>query len=202
MRQAGSVEGVFLAKSQNNMQQRNKNYSSSNTTFPSCSYYKKSNHPQSRCWWRLDIKCHNCGQLGHIGRVCKFQQQQQQQGEVKTVVEQHEEEQLFVALCFIVNNSIESWLIDSGCTNHMTYDKELFKRLDITAISKVRIRNRACPVVNGKGTVAIKGNTSLKLIFDVLYVLEINQNLLSVGQLLEKGYKVLFEDKFCLITDA
>jgi hypothetical protein len=50
--------------------------------------------------------------------------------------------------------------------------------------------------------VAIKGNTGLKLIFDVLYVPEINQNLLSVGQLLEKGYKVLFEDKFCFITDA
>jgi hypothetical protein len=50
--------------------------------------------------------------------------------------------------------------------------------------------------------VAIKGNTSLKLISDVLYVPEINQNILSVGQLLEKGYKVLFEDKFCLITDA
>jgi hypothetical protein len=50
--------------------------------------------------------------------------------------------------------------------------------------------------------VAIKGNTGLKLIYEVLYVPEINQNLLSVGQLLEKGYKVLFEDKFCLITDA
>jgi hypothetical protein len=50
--------------------------------------------------------------------------------------------------------------------------------------------------------VAIKGNTSLKLISDVLYVPEINQNLWSVGQFLEKGYKVLFEEKFCLITDA
>jgi hypothetical protein len=84
----------------------------------------------------------------------------------------------------------------------MTYDKELFKRLDRTAISKVRIGNGAYLAVKGKGTVAIKGNTSLKLISDVLYVPEINQNLLSVGQLLEKGYKVLFEDKFCLITDA
>jgi hypothetical protein len=50
--------------------------------------------------------------------------------------------------------------------------------------------------------VAIKDNTGLKLISDVLYVPEINQNLLSVGQLLEKGYKVLFEDKFYLINDA
>ena len=36
----------------------------------------------------------------------------------------------------------------------------------------------------------------------MLYVLEINQNLLSVPQLLEKGYKVLFEDKNCMIKDS
>jgi hypothetical protein len=56
--------------------------------------------------------------------------------------------------------------------------------------------------VKGKGTVAIEGHTGLKLISNVLYVSEINQNLLSVGQLLEKGYKVLFEDNHCLITAA
>jgi hypothetical protein len=50
--------------------------------------------------------------------------------------------------------------------------------------------------------VPIKGITGLKLISNVLYVPEINQNLLSIGQLLEKRYKVLFENNFCLITDA
>jgi Glu-tRNA(Gln) amidotransferase subunit E-like FAD-binding protein len=50
--------------------------------------------------------------------------------------------------------------------------------------------------------VAIKGITGLKLISNVLYVPEINQNLLSIGQLLKKRYKVLFENNFCLITDA
>ena len=83
--------------------------------------------------------------------------------------------------CFITSSLTKSWLIDSGCTSHMTYDQELFKRLDIIAISKVRIGNGAYLVVKGKGTVAIKGNTSLKIISDVLYVPEMNQNLLSVG---------------------
>ena len=36
----------------------------------------------------------------------------------------------------------------------------------------------------------------------MLYVPEIDQNLLSVGQLIEKDYKVVFEDKSCLIKDA
>lgn len=88
MRQEGYMEGVFQAVSQNNMykigKQSNINNSSNNTTFPSCLYCKKSNRPQKRCWWRPDIKCHKCGQLGHIERICKSQQQQ---GEAKTIVE-------------------------------------------------------------------------------------------------------------------
>jgi hypothetical protein len=41
----------------------------------------------------------------------------------------------------------------------------------------------------------------LKYISDVLYVPDIDQNLLSVGQLMEKGSKVMFEDQWCLIKD-
>jgi len=40
-----------------------------------------------------------------------------------------------------------------------------------------------------------EGHTSLKLIYDVLYVPEINQNMVSVTQLLEKGYRMLFKGK-------
>ena len=35
----------------------------------------------------------------------------------------------------------------------------------------------------------------------MLYVPNIDQNLLSVGQLVEKGYKVLFNNDYCLIKD-
>ena len=56
--------------------------------------------------------------------------------------------------------------------------------------------------MNGKGTATISTNRCTKLIFDVLYVPEIDQNLLSVGQLVQKSYKVLFENKICLIKDA
>jgi len=84
----------------------------------------------------------------------------------------------------------------------MTYDRELFNDLVETTISKVRIGNSALIEVKGKGTVAIKSLSGLKLISDVLYVPKINRNLLSVTQLLENGYKVLFEDKKCVIKDA
>ena len=104
-------------------------------------------------------------------RICKSQQQQ---GEVKVAVEELQDEQLFVVSCFTTSSSPETWLIDSGCTNHMTYDQGLFKELDKTVTSKVRIGNGAYLAVKGKETLEIEGHTCLKLISNVLYVLEIN----------------------------
>ncbi|KAL6325171.1 hypothetical protein AAG906_023016 [Vitis piasezkii] len=106
------------------------------------------------------------------------------------------------ATCFANKSTCESWLVDSGCTNHMTNNQDLFRELDRTAISKVRIGNSEYIPVKGKGTVAIESQTSLKLIYDVLFVSDIDQNLLSVGQLVEKEFKVYFEDRNCIIKDA
>jgi len=107
-----------------------------------------------------------------------------------------------VASCFVSNVSTEAWLIDSGCTNHMTHDKELFKDLKPTGVTKVRIGHGGYIPAKGMGTITIETQSGTKAIFDVLYVPDLDQNLLSVGQLLEKGFKLYFEDKHCLIKEA
>jgi len=56
--------------------------------------------------------------------------------------------------------------------------------------------------VEGKRTIAIESCVGTKLIYDVLYIPKIHQNLLSVGQLIEKGFKVIFENKHSLIKDV
>ena len=84
----------------------------------------------------------------------------------------------------------------------MTYYQELFRELNKNTISKVRIVNGEYISIKGKWTVVIESLSNLKLIPNVLFVPDIDQNLLSVGQLLEKGFKVLFEDKFYMIKDA
>jgi hypothetical protein len=52
-----------------------------------------------------------------------------------------------------VNNS--SWLIDSGCINHMTIDLSLFKDLYRSYSSKVRIGNEDYVNVEGKRMVEV-----------------------------------------------
>ncbi|KAL6333170.1 hypothetical protein AAG906_028353 [Vitis piasezkii] len=170
MRQGSSVEGAFQAKTQTNegntRRRKNSNNNNQKTgTYPPCPHCKKTNHPQQKCWWRPDVKCNKCGRQGHIERICRTQQQQ---GETNVAAEQYQEEQLFSATCFANGSTSESWLVDSGCTNHMTYDQDLFREIDRTTISKVRIGNGEYIPVKGKGTVAIESLTGLKLISDVL----------------------------------
>ena len=143
--------------------------------------------------------CRACNQKGHVEKVCKNKKQEEQKAQLAD--QQLQEEQLFVATCFAGNNSSEVWLIDSGCTRHMSNDKSIFKELDESYISKVRIGNGDCIDVKGKGDVVINTSSGIKIINDVLYVPEINQNLLSVGQLLEKGFSVNFKEKACEIFD-
>jgi len=57
------------------------------------------------------------------------------------VTDQQEKDQFFVATCFLGRESSESWLVDSGCTNYVTHDKELFKELRIIEIKRVKFEN-------------------------------------------------------------
>jgi hypothetical protein len=83
----------------------------------------------------------------------------------------------------------------------VTNNQDLFKELVRTAIFNVKIGNGDYIDVKGKRIVVLNSLFGLKYISDVLYVPDIDQNLLSVGQLMEKGFKVLFEDQWCLIKD-
>jgi len=161
--------------------------------FQPCAHCKKTNHPQIRCWWRPDVMCRKCGNMGHVERVCRSKSD-----EAKISMEQQEEDLLFVPKYFATSNSsCDSWLIDGCCTNLMTNDHKLFKDPDKTVVSSVKTGNGDFISVKGKGTVAIESLSGMKYISDVLFVLDIDKNLFSVQQLVEKGFKVIFEDNVC-----
>ncbi|XP_075099274.1 uncharacterized protein LOC142176105 [Nicotiana tabacum] len=132
--------------------------------------------------------------------ICKNNGQQQEAD--TQIVDGEEKDQIFVAIYFSSRSSSECWLINNGCTNHMTNDKALFKELKPTTITKVRIGNGEHIIVREKRSIVIPSHSNTKTISDVLYVPDIDQNLLSVGQLMEKGYKLTFEDKHYLIKDV
>jgi hypothetical protein len=85
----------------------------------------------------------------------------------------------------------------------MTNNQDLFKELDRTVISKVKIENGDYIDVKGKRIVVLNSLSGLKYkyISDILYMSDIDQNLLSVVQLMEKCFKIIFKDQWCLIKD-
>jgi hypothetical protein len=210
------TEGALQAKYPDSKSHFRKNQvsSSSNTTarkfqnkgkflkrnFPPCQHYNKTRHAPFKCWKRPDAKCSKCNQMGHEAIICRTTIQRQDVD--AQVASQDDEDQMFVASCFSVQTTSDHWLIDSGCTNHMTPDRSLFRTLQSIEVAKVRIGNGACIAAKGKGTIAITTKSGTKTISEVLYVPEIDQNLLSVGQLIEKGMKVVFENYFCYVFDA
>ncbi|XP_043805248.1 uncharacterized protein LOC122721479 [Manihot esculenta] len=142
--------------------------------------------------------------MRHHQKICKSKVVTQDDSQQKNVahVADHEEEELFVATCLAANHSNDKWLIDSACTNHMTFDRDLFKDLDTSFISKVKIGNGEYIAAEEKGTVAIETLKGTKFIREVLFVPDVSQNLLSVGQLLENGFKLFFESNHCLIKNS
>jgi len=144
------------------------------------------------------VVCRSYNQKDYVEKVCKRKQQEVQIAH-ETVDEK--EEHLFVVTCFASDITSETWLVDNGCTHHMTHDKDIFVKLDKTHFLKVRIGNGDYIEIKGIGDIVIGSGSGKRIISDVLYVPEIYQNLLSVGQLLEKDYTVVFKDKTCEIFD-
>jgi len=158
MRQDGAIERALTANHEGGWrnkgsqikqnQQENGEVAAHNNNkmgnYPPCKHCNKLGHPPFKCWRRPDAECNKCNQLGHEAVICRNQSEQQDvnQSEKQDVDAQfanEEENVLFVATGFSNNISSASWLIDSGCTNHMTYEKKLFKELKPSKISKVKI---------------------------------------------------------------
>ena len=86
------------------------------------------------------------------------------------------------------------WFIDSGCSNHMCGKKEMFSDLDESFHASVRFGNNEKVPVLGKGKIRIiLQDGSSNFISDVFYVPSLYHNLLSLGQLSEKGYDLHFK---------
>jgi hypothetical protein len=171
--------------------------------FPACKYCRKTNHLEA-WYWLKNAQCRNCKQFGHIQRFWKNKAETEKQAQIADC-SKVKEDLLFMITIQDMCNSAEvkdsSWLIDNGCTNHMTTDLTLFKDLDKSYLSKVRIGNGDFVKIEGKEAIEVETLLGTKTFKNILYVPKINQNLVSVGQLIESGYSIFFNDGVCDIKD-
>ncbi|XP_050876974.1 uncharacterized protein LOC127080718 [Lathyrus oleraceus] len=96
----------------------------------------------------------------------------------------------------------DEWYLDSGCSTHMTGRKDWFVQINQVAKIKVKFADDTTLSAEGVRDILIgKRNPGHSRIKDVLYIPEIKCKLLSIGQLLERGYKIRLEDKILRVLD-
>ena len=90
------------------------------------------------------------------------------------------------------------WYLDSGCSRHMTRDRSLFKVFESKKGGNVTFGDGSKSQIKGKGIFSLPG---LPKITNVLYVEGLRVNLLSLSQICDQDFMVLFSKGNCLVMD-
>ncbi|WVZ70762.1 hypothetical protein U9M48_019404 [Paspalum notatum var. saurae] len=101
----------------------------------------------------------------------------------------------------VVDRGIEDvWIMDSGCSRHMTGHRKWFSSLNpVSTKEYITFRDNGQGKVMGVGYVSLSAKLSLR---EVAFVRNLRFNLVSVSQLLDEGFEVRFKKGACCVLDA
>ncbi|XP_059639430.1 uncharacterized protein LOC132281779 [Cornus florida] len=116
--------------------------------------------------------------------------------EVEKALDNEEEEEIALITKTISSSSKDKWFLDSGCSRHMTGDHSKFLSIEPHKGGSVTFGDNSKGKVIGIGSIGISSSLSID---DVLLVKDLKHNLLSISQLCDKGYDVLFKSNKCIV---
>ena len=144
---------------------------------------------------KATVECYRCHQLGHFRYECPSRNKEAHYAEFE-----EEEEMLLMSYVELYKARKEdAWFLDSGCSNHMCGDQTMFSDLDATFRHSVKLGNNTKMDVMGKESVKLLLNGVNHIITEVYYIIDLRNNLLSIGQLQERGLAILFKEGICKI---
>jgi len=152
---------------------------------------------------KSNVQCYNCQKYGHFADECRSKNESQD--DEARVAKQDESENPVMLMVTTKEDQRcgEEWYLDSGCSTHMTGRRDWFSSFDQSHRNKVKFANDSTLNAEGVGVVCIRSkNGDQAFINDVLYIPGIKCNLLSVGQLIEKDYKIVIEDRMMKLMDS
>ncbi|WVZ93785.1 hypothetical protein U9M48_039740 [Paspalum notatum var. saurae] len=92
------------------------------------------------------------------------------------------------------------WIMDSGCSRHMTGHRKWFSSLNpVSTKEYITFGDNGQGKVLGVGSVSLSAKLSLR---EVAFVRNLGFNLVSVSQLLDEGFEVCFKKGACCVLDA
>ncbi|WVZ79228.1 hypothetical protein U9M48_026832 [Paspalum notatum var. saurae] len=96
----------------------------------------------------------------------------------------------------------ERWYLDSGASNHMIGSRGAFSELDTSITGTVKFGDNSLVDIAGQGTILFScSNGGHRALTGVYYIPHLRNNIVSLGQLDERGCKVLIDDGVLRIHD-
>ncbi|PHU20670.1 Serine carboxypeptidase-like 17 [Capsicum chinense] len=137
-------------------------------------------------------KCFNCGNIGHKFTDCRAPKKGKKKDQENMIESNKECDDLCAMFseCNLAGNPREWWM-DSGSTRHVCANKELFSSFALAQVEEIiYMASSATAKVEGTGKICLK-MTSRKVLTlnNVLYVLDLRRNLISVSLLDKNGFK-------------
>ncbi|XP_073811779.1 uncharacterized protein [Musca autumnalis] len=140
-------------------------------------------------FYKKRMRCFNCNRIGHIAADCQK----------KKHVDKKESGFCTVFVAKATND--RDWFIDSGASLHMSMRKEWFTGIRPSTVKEIFVANKEKLGVEGIGDTKFKlfvnGKNMDITFYDVLYVPNLSVNLLSVSQIISRGYTVQFRNNKC-----
>ncbi|KAM1349487.1 hypothetical protein ACFX10_003613 [Malus domestica] len=93
----------------------------------------------------------------------------------------------------------ELWFLDSGCSNHMRGKKEIFSKFNDNFRESVKLGNNSRLDVQEKRNMHMEVNGIMQVITNMFYMPDLKNNLLSIGQLKEKGLTIIMQHDKCKV---
>ncbi|XP_074363725.1 uncharacterized protein LOC141704380 [Apium graveolens] len=95
-----------------------------------------------------------------------------------------------------------AWYLDNGASNHMTGDESKFSVLNKSVGGNVRFYDGSTIKIEGKGSIKLKcKNGEERTLQDFYYIPTLQNNIISLGQLSERGNKVVISGDLLRVYD-
>ncbi|GAU46479.1 hypothetical protein TSUD_177070 [Trifolium subterraneum] len=169
---------------------------------------KKEGGGQKKKKDKSTIQCYNCDKYGHYASECKAPKKKKGQNseeEANVAQDASTSEDYVSFMLTTTDEAAESmiWYFNTGCSNHVTRNKSILTDFNKCLNTKIKLANGNFIAAEGMRNVVIQRSNGKKAVIEnVLYVPGMKCNLMSVGQLLEKGFKVVLEDETLKLFDS